>query len=94
MKYYKFVSGTPYCGTENEYYHKFKDEPKIDVLEELVGEYAQQAYEDYCYLHSGWNDENFDGMTEEEIEEYMDNFRSDCYCEWEEVTEEEYEENN
>ena len=92
MKYYKFVCGTPYCGTENEYYVKFADLPSVDDLEEIAEEYAQQAYDDYSYLHSGWNDENLEDMTEEEAEEYMDNFRADCYCEWEEITQEEYEE--
>ena len=94
MKYYKFVSGTPYCGTEQEHYWKSADPLSEKDLEEMSEEYAQQAYEDYSYLHSGWNDENLEDMTEEEAEEYMDNFRSDCYCEWEEITEEEYEENN
>lgn len=93
MFYYKFTCGTPYCGTENEYYHKFEDKPKIDELEEIAGEYAEQAYQDYSYLHSGWNDENLEDMTEEEAEEYMDNFKADCYCEYVEVSREEYEEN-
>lgn len=93
MKYYKFTSGTPYCGTENDHYHKFEDKPKIDDLEEISAEYADQAYQDYSYLHSGWNEENLADMTEEEAEEYMDNFRADCYCEYEEISREEYEEN-
>ena len=93
MKYYKFTSGTPYCGTENEYYHKFEEQPSSNELEEMSEEYAQQAYEDYSYLHSGWNDENLEDMTEEEAEEYMDDFRADCYCKWEEIDEKEYEEN-
>ena len=93
MFYYKFTSGTPYCGTENEYYHKFEEQPSDDELEEMSDEYAQQAYDDYSYLHSGWNDENLEDMTEEEAEEYMDNFRADCYCEYAEISEDEYNEN-
>lgn len=93
MFYYKFTSGTPYCGTENEYYHKFEEQPSDDELEEMSDEYAQQAYDDYSYLHSGWNDENLEDMTEEEAEEYMDNFRADCYCEYVEISEDEYNEN-
>lgn len=93
MFYYKFTSGTPYCGTENEYYHKFEEQPSDDELEEMSDEYEQQAYDDYSYLHSGWNEENLEDMTEEEAEEYMDNFRADCYCEYVEISEDEYNEN-
>ncbi len=93
MFYYKFTSGTPYCGTENEYYVKSAEPLSEGDLEALADEYAEQAYQDYSYLHSGWNDENLEDMTEEEAEEYMDNFRADCYCEYEETSREEYEEN-
>ena len=95
MKFYKFTSGTPYCGTEQEHYVTFGDDetPQLSELAEIAEEYAQQAYEDYSYLHSGWNDENLEDMTEEEAEEYMDNFRADCHCEYEEISEEEYNEN-
>lgn len=93
MFYYKFTSGTPYCGTENDYYIKSDEPLSQEELEQIAEEYAQQAYEDYSYLHSGWNDEDLEDMTEEEVEEYMDNFRADCYCEYEEISREEYEEN-
>ena len=93
MFYYKFTSGTPYCGTEGEHYVKSDESLTQAELEEIAEEYAQQAYEDYSYLHSGWNDEELEEMTEEEAEEYMDNFRADCYCEYEEISREEYEEN-
>ena len=93
MRYYKFTSGTPYCGTEQEHYVKSSEPLTQEDLEEITEEYIQQAYEDYSYLHSGWNDENLEDMTEEEAEEYMDDFRADCYCEWEEISKEEYEEN-
>lgn len=93
MFYYKFTSGTPYCGTENDYYVKSAEPLSKGDLEEIADEYAEQAYQDYSYLHSGWNDENLEDMTEEEVEEYMDNFRADCYCEYEEISREEYEEN-
>lgn len=93
MKYYKFTCGTPYCGTENEYYVKSADPLSEGDLAEIADEYAEQAFQDYSYLHSGWNDENLEDMTEEEAEEYMDNFRADCYCEYEEISREEYEEN-
>ena len=94
MRYYRFKSGTPYCGTEQEHYVKSAGLLSEKDLEEMAEEYAQQAYEDYSYIHSGWNGENLEDMTEEEAEEYMDNFRADCYCEWEEISKEEYEENN
>lgn len=93
MFYYKFTSGTPYCGTEQEHYVKSAEALSQSDLDEIAEEYAQQAYEDYSYLHSGWNDENLEDMTEEEAEEYMDNFRADCYCECVEISKKEYEEN-
>ena len=93
MFYYKFTSGTSYCGIKSEYYHQFEEQPSAVELEELSDEYAQQAYDDYSYLHSGWDGENPEGMTEEEAEEYMDDFRAECYCEYEEISEEEYDEN-
>ena len=93
MKYYKFVSETPYCGTEQEYYHEFENEPTKEELEELADEYASWAYDSYSYLHSGWNNENLEDMTEEEAEEYMEDFRADCMCTYCEITEEEYKEN-
>ena len=93
MMYYKFTSGTPYCGTESEHFVKSEEPLSQEDLEQIAEEYAQQAYEDYSYLHSGWNDENLEDMTEEEAEEYMDNFLADCYCECEEISREEYEEN-
>lgn len=93
MVYYKFTSGTPYCGTEEAYYHKFDEQPSKAELEELSESYAQQADENFAYLHAGWDCENLEGMTEEEAEEYMDNFRADCYCHYEEISADEYEEN-
>ena len=93
MKYYKFTSGTPYCGTEGEHYVKSEEPLSQEDLEQIAEEYAEQAYQDYSYLHSGWNDENLEDMTEEEAEEYMENFQADCYCEYEEISREEYEEN-
>ena len=92
-KYYKFTSGTPYCGTENEFYHEFEEKPTESELEDLAEQYAEQAYQDYEYLHSGWNGEQLEDMTEDEAEQYMINFREDCYCEWEEISQEEFEEN-
>jgi hypothetical protein len=93
MFYYKFTSGTPYCGTEIEYYHQFEEQPSAAELEEMSDEYTQQAYDSYSYLHSGWDGENLEDMTEEEAEEYMDDFYADCYCEYGEISEEEYNEN-
>lgn len=93
MFYYKFTSGTPYCGTEEEYYVKSAEPLSEGDLEELADEYAQQAYDNFSYLHSGWEDENLEDMSEEEAEEYMDDFRADCYCEYSEISEEEYNEN-
>ena len=73
MKYYKFTSGTPYCGTEGEHYVKSAGELSKGDLEALTEEYAEQAYEDYSYLHSGWNDEYLDTPPTPD-EEMTENF--------------------
>ena len=93
MKYYRFMSETPYCGTEQEFYHSFENEPTQNELESMADEYAYEAYESYLYLHTGWADENLEGMSEEEREEFCEDFRADCFCTYEEITQKEFEEN-
>jgi hypothetical protein len=93
MKYYKFIAETPYCGTEMEDYRSFDYEPTEAELEEIADELCRENAESYEYLVSGWDDENFEGMTEEEQQEEIDNYYADCYGGWKEITEEEFLEN-
>lgn len=87
MKYYVFVANTPYA--ENEYYLKI-EEDKIQDLEALLNEYAEEFAhenaEDFEYLATGWYDDF-------ETEEDRENYYNDCYCNYEEITKEEYEAN-
>ena len=93
MFYYKITADTPYCGTEAEDYRSFEERPSVEELDELTEEFARLNAEGYEYLVSGWHNENFEDMTEEEQQEQLDNYYADCYGGWEEITEEQYLEN-
>lgn len=93
MFYYKFVADTPYCGTETEYYYCFKNKPATKELEELAEEFRIDHAQGYEYLVTGWDDENIEDMSEDEISEMIDNYYADCNCSWEKITKEEFEEN-
>lgn len=90
MFYYKFTAEAVYCGTENEWYEAFDKKPTESDLEEMADDYCQQNAESFEYLVTGWDDDNFDDP--EEREEALENYRADCSCVWEEITEEEYHE--
>jgi len=66
---------------------------KAEDLEEYAEELNQTNAESYEYLVSGWNDENFEDLTEEERQEELDNYYADCNYVIEEVSKEEFEEN-
>lgn len=91
MRYFKFVAETPYCGTENTYYEAYSDYITNKELDEIAEDFRRENAEGFEYLVSGWDDENFEGLTEEEREEEIANYYADCYCSWEEITKEEYE---
>lgn len=86
MKYIKFSGGNGYCGCEFEDYQVFEDDVPLDILNEIAEELAQDNAESYEYVVTGW-DEDFE--SEEDREYYYENI----YCNWEEISEEEYEEN-
>lgn len=95
MKYYKFTADTPYCGTENTTYMKFKTQPTESELADIAADLNASNAESYEYMVFGWEaDPVADGeMTEEEYEEEMESYREDCTCFYDEVSEEEYFEN-
>lgn len=64
MFYFKFTATTPYCGTDHEEYHQFEEKPRIDDLEEMADEIARANAEQYEYLVTGWNDDNYDDEEE------------------------------
>lgn len=95
MYYYRFTATAPYCGTDNEYYYEFdtplSEEEKDTMCEELANENGGS----YEYLVHGWDSSPEDeGITEEEWQDEIDNYYSECDCYCEEITEEEYMENH
>lgn len=93
MYYVKFSYSTPYCGTNGEDYEAYEEQPTAKWLDEEAEERARRNAESYEYLVSGWDDEYFEDLTEEEQEEELNNYYADCDGCWEEVSEEEYLEN-
>ena len=93
MKYYHFISTTPYCGTESHDYFSFENDPTNAELEELADELCYNNANSYEYLVHGWGaDPVGDGeMTEEEYEESIDNYYADCSWICEEISQEEFE---
>lgn len=87
MRYFKITCETPYCGTTMEDY--FKAETKEEV-EDYAEELARQNAESYEYLVSGWDDENFEGLTEEERQDELESYYADCDYIVEEISYEEY----
>lgn len=83
MRYIKFSGGTDYCGTEFEDIQAFEDSVTDSELDEQAEEMARENGESYSYLHTGWEDE-FEDEDDEEA------YFAGCYCNWEEVSYEEY----
>lgn len=95
MRYVKFTASTPYSGTDNERYIAFRDGATDKEVEEYADNFARDNAEGFEYLVFGWGaDPVGDGeMTEDEYEEIIDNFYTDCNCEYEDISEEEFIEN-
>ena len=94
MFYFKINVETAYCGTDMERHYKFEEKPSDKELDELTKSVMRENAEDYEFLVSGFNDEHFEDMTEEEQEEELENYYQNCSGTWEEITEEEFFENN
>lgn len=91
MFYYKLTADTPFCGTNCEDYIASKEELTSAELDEMAEEFSRNNAEGYEYLVSGWDDEMFEGMSEEEQTEIIDNYYADCDGSWEQISQEEYE---
>lgn len=92
MFYFKFIADTPYSGTEEIDYRKFKERPSNAELDEMAEDFSQLNAESYEYLVTGWDGDEFD--DDEEEAEALENYYADCIGTWEEITEEEFEENS
>lgn len=90
MAYFKIIVNTPFCGTETEEY--IECETVIEA-QSIAEELCRTNAEDYEYLVSGWDDEYFEDMTEEEQTEAIEDYYTDCDWDVEEVSAEEYSEN-
>jgi hypothetical protein len=82
--YYKLTVWTPFEGTKKEYYFEVNQPMTEKLKEEILEEYVQIHADSYEYLVTGLNGNS---GSEEEI----NNYYADCGGEWEEITEEEYE---
>lgn len=92
--YYRFTAITPYCGTDTETYDVFDHEPDEVELMEYAQERAEDNAATYEYLVYGWDEDPVESgeMTQEEFDQTMEDYYADCYCDWEEISEEEYNE--
>ena len=80
-RYIKFTGSNGYCGCDFETYEKFED----DATSKYLDDYGYDLAKDNAESYEG----NFDFEDDEELEEYYENIDWN----WEEVSEEEYNEN-
>ena len=92
MKYYKITTSTLYCGTENEHFIASENPLSEEELRETVNELTRENAESFEYLVTGWDGENIEGMSEDEIQEMLDDYYEYCTGEWQEISEAEYKE--
>lgn len=84
-RYIKFIVGTPYTGTEDTIYEIYSGDTTDSFLNEILEEYISDNAESYEYLATGWC-EGF------ESEEDRDNYYTDCWGKWIEITRQDFEE--
>lgn len=85
MRYIHFTGGNGYCGCDIDEYQTFEDITD-EELDTIADEKAMENGEQYEYVCTGW-DEEF------ESEEERDDYYANCSCNWEEISKEEWEEN-
>lgn len=90
MAYFQIIVDTPYCGTGQE---KYIESETIQEAELIAEEFCRDNAEGYEYLVSGWDDENFEDMTEEEQNEELEEYYTNCNWYINEISEKEYFEN-
>lgn len=90
MAYFQIIVYTPYCGTSQEEYVECESMAEATSIAE---ELCRNNAEGYEYLVSGWDDENFEGMTEEEQIAEIEEYYANCCWHVDEITKEEYFEN-
>ena len=90
MAYFQIIVYTPYCGTVQEEYIECESMAEATSIAE---ELCRNNAESYEYLVSGWDNENFEDLTEEEQAEALEEYYADCDWCVDEISEEEYLEN-
>ena len=93
MRYIKMVVDTDFCGTRDERY--LKTNYSDNMLNTLGAELAQENAESYDYMIFGWGEtaESYaesEGISIEEAEGMMEDYYANASYDWEEITEEEW----
>lgn len=88
MFYYRFWADTEFCGTETDEYVSYETEQTDEELDEDCLDWAQSIHESYEHLVTVWDASD---MSDEELEEAIDLYYSNCTCGWHEITKEEFE---
>ena len=97
MRYIKFFGCTQFCGTDFEIYEAFEDSITDNELDLISDEYTFENANEFEDIEVDYSiyEENYD--TEEEYlearDEASEQYYSECYGDWLEITEEEYNEN-
>lgn len=86
MRYIHFIGGNNYCGCDIDEYITCDDDFSDSALDVIAGDMAWDNGESFEYVATGWN-EGFESEQDEE------DYYSNCWCDWVEVSKEEYEEN-
>ena len=97
MKYIKFSGGNGYCGCDFTQYEAFKDK---DFSESNMEEWCSELAYDNAVSYNRFVEDGLDEDDYETEEEWIDardqayeDYYADAYCEWKEVTLQEYLEN-
>jgi hypothetical protein len=88
MRYFKVTYNNGYCGCEEEYYIEAETEEKaIEIANDDIETYG------FYDPDSRFVDEN-DYDNEDDYYQAIEDYQNDIYCDVEEITKEEFEEND
>ena len=94
MRYIKLKAGTGFCGCDFTKFHVFDDSVIDDELDDIADEYATDNGYSYLDIERDYYiyREDFDSEEEYEDAYYQAEewYFEDCYCNWTELTREEY----
>jgi hypothetical protein len=92
MFYFRFTADTPYTGTELVDYQQFEERPTDAELDEMAEDLSRSNAESFEYLVTGWDGDNYEDSVEEAAA--LEFYYEDCTGTWEEISKEEYDEEN